>query len=291
MQKLSRMVKGATLALAVLAASCAHSPRLSLSTSLRLEADTHLLDLSHIDATEDDWIVRVLLKDGACSGALVAPGVVLTAQHCVVAHGDARVKLPPGDMRVELGGDYLPWGRVGVVGVVACPCWKGDATGDVAALVLEVPLPPEVPTRPVRVVGEPRVDEDIFAGGFGTRDGSKAIPLTSWSARTIARNHRSGVTTDVMAGALVMSGLARPGDSGGPVWSRDTGEILGVVSRGTEGGTGNGAPARARERAEGGERVLYVIAARVDTCAGVVARATAMAERQPEGRWPVPVCR
>ncbi len=283
------MLKRVVLALSLLAASCAHYPRLSLSTSLRLEADTHLLDLSHIDATPDDWIVHVLSHGGSCSGALVEPGVVLTAQHCVVDHGDKWVRHAPGDIRVELGGDYLPWGRVGVVGVVTCPCWNETARGDIAALVLETNLPPEVPTRSARVVAEPWEDEDLMASGFGTRDGSKTVPAAGWSQRALLRGYRSGVTTGVMAGSIVVSGLARPGDSGGPVWSRETGDIVGVVSQGTEGH--HGKASRDAAAPEDGTYVPYTIAARVDTCAGVLARAHAMATGVPEGRWPSVVCR
>jgi Trypsin len=282
------MLRRACLVLALFAASCAHYPRLSLSTTLRLEADTHLLDLSHIDAVDDDWIVHVVAKDGSCSGALVEPGVVLTAQHCVVAH-DHQVRLAPGDVRVELGGDYLPWGRVGVIGIVSCPCWRETARGDIAALVLETELPAQVPTRAARTVGEPMFDEDMLGAGFGSYDGAKLLPGTSWSQHTLFRGYRSGVTTGVMDGAFVVSGLARPGDSGGPIWSRETGEIVGIVSQGTEGQHGKD-PITDPTQGET-PYVPYTVAARVDTCAGVVARAHAMAAGWPEGKWPSVVCR
>ncbi len=275
--------------LALFAASCAHYPRLSLSTSLRLEADTHLLDLSHIDATApDDWIVHVVAKDGSCSGALVEPGVVLTAQHCVTAH-DHLVRLAPGDVRVELGGDYLPWGRVGVVAIVRCPCWNETARGDIAALVLETQLPMQVAARPARVVAEPMFDEDMLASGFGSYDGAKVVPDTNWSQRALFRGYHSGVTTAVLDGAFVVSGLARPGDSGGPVWSRQTGDVVGIVSRGTE-GQRSGDPAASPAEADE-DPVPYTLAARVDTCAGVLARAHALSAGWPEGRWPSVVCR
>jgi Trypsin len=285
------MLKRACLALALFAASCAHYPRLSLSTTLRLEADTHLTDLSHIDATDDDWVVRVVAKGSSCSGVLVEPGVVVTAQHCVVGH-DHQVRHDAGDVRVELGGDYLPWGRVGVVGIVRCPCWDDGARGDIAALVLETPMPLQVPTRRARTINEPLLDEDMLAAGFGSNDGSKLIADTGWSQRAIFLGHRSGVTTAVMDGAFVVSGLARPGDSGGPVWSRKTGEVVGIVSQGTEGQHDqHGNDPTTNEPRTDLSYVPYTIAARVDTCAGVIARAHAMAYSWPEGRWPSVVCR
>jgi len=283
------MLKRACLALALFAASCAHYPRLSLSTTLRLEADTHLLDLSHIDASaEDDWIVHVIAAGASCSGALVEPGVVLTAQHCVVEH-DHQVRVEPGDVRVELGGDYLPWGRVGVVGIVRCPCWDDGARGDIAALVLETPLPYPMPTRRARVIGPPLFDEDMLGAGFGSNDGGKLIADTSWSERALFRGYRSGVTTAVMDGAIVVSGLARPGDSGGPLWSRETGDIVAIVSQGTEGQHGID-PVTNKPRSDE-EYVPYTLGARVDTCAGVIARAHAMSAGWAPGRWPSAVCR
>jgi hypothetical protein len=275
------MLRRASLALALLAASCAHYPRLSLSTSMRLEADTHLFDLSHMDAKEDDWVVHVLARGGSCSGALVEPGVVLTARHCVTSHDEPGSVYDAGDVRVELGGDYLPWGRVGVVGVVTCPCYRDSPRGDVTALILEASLPPEVPTRRVRLAAEPAPDEDILAAGFGALTPSKSIPDTGWPQRALFRGTWSGVTTSVADGSFILSGRAFPGDSGGPVWSRETGEILGVVSQGTEGTRAD----------DGTERVPYTVAARVDTCAGILARAHAIAIGAPEGTWPSVVCR
>jgi hypothetical protein len=108
------------LVLMVALGGCAHYPHLALSTQLRLEADTRLFDLGDRRAEPDDWVVRVVGRGAVCSGALVAPDVVVTAQHCTTYDADGS-PYALNDLRVELGGDYLPWGRVGVVGHVPCP--------------------------------------------------------------------------------------------------------------------------------------------------------------------------
>ena len=268
----------------LLLGGCAHYPRLSLSTKMRLEADTHLIDLSHMDAQPDDWVVHVVSRGGSCSGALVESDVVLTAQHCVVDHDDPRWYYDPGDVRIELGGDYLPWGRVGVVGIVRCPCWEHGARGDIAALVLETPLD-GVPTRRARAHAEPAANEDVLASGYGDRNGVRTIPDTGWAVWTLNRNVRTGVTTSVGDGSFIMSGLSLPGDSGGPVLALDTGEVIGIVSRGTEG------ESSVDPSGNKSDAVPYTMAARIDTCAGVIARARAMARGATASEWPSVVCR
>jgi hypothetical protein len=269
--------RAAALALACLSAGCAHAPRLSLSTKLRLEADTHLYDVGDgSQIAPDDWVVRVVHRGGApCSGALVAPGVVVTAQHCTVHGDDDAYKYDPGDLYVELGGDYLPWGRVGVVAHLACPCWDGGARGDVAALVLETQLD-DVPIRRARLAGAPLEAEPVIASGFGTRDGHRSMPGTGWLVSAVHRTERVGVTWSVAYGSFQLHGLlSKPGDSGGPVLAEDTGEVIGVVSRGTEGEA----------------KTPYTIAARLDTCAGIVERARAISEGSSRA-WSRPItCR
>ena len=40
------------------------------------------------------------------------------------------------DINIELGGDYLPWGDVGVRAIVAPDCGYASGDGDIAILVL-----------------------------------------------------------------------------------------------------------------------------------------------------------
>jgi hypothetical protein len=268
------VARAAAFVLACAAVGCAHAPRLSLATKMRLEADTHLWDGSDASNAEaNDWVVRVVPKSGApCSGALVAPGVVVTAQHCVVHPHDDAWAYAPGDLLVELGGDYLPWGRVGVVANITCPCWDHGARGDVAALVLERKLE-GVPMRNTRLATAPREGEQLVASGFGTRTGHRLMPDTSWVVSSVTRTDREGATTSVAYGSFVLSGLSQPGDSGGPVLAVDTGEVIGVVSRGTE--------SEGEKQLGGPSRAAYTVASRLDTCAGVVERARAISD----GSW------
>jgi len=104
-----------------------------------------------------------------CSGTLIAEDLVLTAHHCVVARGDkgefTAKPLPPSAVQVELGGDYLPWGNVGLTAILAPGCGEMGGRGDVAVLVLERKLV-GMATMSLREEG-PKVGELVYAAGFG----------------------------------------------------------------------------------------------------------------------------
>jgi len=213
-------------------------PRLSFAVEQRLLRETTFDDLPEGVASPDDTVVRVMRTGrgaGACSGALVGPRHVLTAQHCVVEAEPTRELteriVSAGRVHVELGGGYLPWGRVSVREVVPCEGYSGDLEHDVAMLVLTKPVPDDVPTFQVSF-DEPH-DAGIFAlAGFGTNTTPRVVPLTSWGVSSVTRHFHRGPVTKVTTGALVVAIDGSPGDSGGPILDLATGRVVSVVSRG-----------------------------------------------------------
>lgn len=176
-------------------------------------------------AVAEDAIVRLVGPKTTCSGTLVAEDLVLTAHHCVVdldAHGAFTKNLvAAGDMRVELGGDYLPWGTIDVKEVVAPPCGEGGGNGDVAILVLTRKIIGIVPYT-VRLEAAPRVGETVDPAGFGR---------CALSPDGIRRSSREGGEIgSLQPSTLFVTASVCPGDSGGPVISRGSHEIVGVVS-------------------------------------------------------------
>jgi V8-like Glu-specific endopeptidase len=175
-------------------------------------------------ATEDDYVVRIVVGSVTCSGALIQEDRVLTAHHCVAAHDHDGSTLQrdvrPEEVRVELGGDYLPWGEVGVRAVLAPGCGYVSGEGDLAVLVLERRLI-GVATRGPRLEAPPRRQDQVEPIGFGR---------CALSADGVHRKHRAGGAIELVSeGRFRLSAAICPGDSGGPAVS-GKGEILGVIS-------------------------------------------------------------
>jgi hypothetical protein len=182
-------------------------------------------------AVPEDAVVRIVGPQMTCTGTLVDEDLVLTAHHCVVQRGPRgeflKDLVAPGDLRVELGGDYLAWGHVGVSHIVrprdknGVPCGEQGGAGDLAILIL-----------PRKLVGlgviAPRLDappavktETLHPVGFGR---------CAMSDDAIRRRDREGGVVEWMTSEVFdLSASVCPGDSGGPVL-RGSHELVGVVS-------------------------------------------------------------
>jgi V8-like Glu-specific endopeptidase len=176
-------------------------------------------------ASEDDFVVRIVVGSVTCSGALIRDDRVLTAHHCVAARDNAGKPLQRDvsaeQVRVELGGDYLPWGEVGVRAVIAPSCGYVSGEGDLAVLVLAHRLT-GIETRPTRLETAPSKRDQIEPIGFGR---------CALSGDGIHRKHRLGGAIELVAeGRFRLAAAICPGDSGGPAVSLESGEILGVIS-------------------------------------------------------------
>jgi hypothetical protein len=177
-------------------------------------------------ASAEDSVVRVVGREVSCSGTLVDDDLVLTAHHCVVKRGARgeflREAVSPADLQIELGGDYLAWGTVRARAIVAPPCGSGGGAGDLAILVLERKLV-GMSTMVPRLDAPPRMGEPVEPIGFGR---------CALSPNGIRRADRAG--GDVVATTqetFVLQASICPGDSGGPVVSRGSHEVVGVVSQ------------------------------------------------------------
>lgn len=176
----------------------------------------------------EDAVVRVVSSDSTCTGTLVADDVVLTAHHCVLSRADvppgepARRTLPPARLRVELGGDWLAAGTVGVVAVIVPPCGHDGGGGDVAALVLSRKLLGIRPIPP-RLDAPPAVGEPLDPVGFGR---------CMLSRDAIHRVHRQGGGVEAVSPTtLTLTASVCPGDSGGPLLTPGPHpELVGIVS-------------------------------------------------------------
>jgi hypothetical protein len=175
-------------------------------------------------ASPADAVVRVVGPQMTCTGTLIAEDLVLTAHHCVVQRspqGELSAKpLAPGKLQVELGGDYLPWGNVGITAVLAPPCGEAGGRGDIAVLVLERKLV-GMTTLALQETA-PHAGEGVYAAGFGR---------CALSPEGIHRREREGgAIASVTRGYFEVQASVCPGDSGGPVLDLLTHEVVGVIS-------------------------------------------------------------
>ncbi len=191
----------------------------------------HLLPPMQL-ATDEDAIVRIV-GDVTCTGTLIAEDLVLTAHHCVAARDDdGRVQSfdrKPEQISIELGGDYLPWGEVGVRAVVSPNCGYASGEGDIAVLVLTRKLI-GISTMSLRLDKGPAgplpdrddTGEEITPIGFGRCAASRD------AVHRVVRP--GGRVRSVMPSQFVAPASICPGDSGGPAYSMGRQEVVGVVS-------------------------------------------------------------
>jgi hypothetical protein len=170
-----------------------------------------------------------------CTGALVAPDLVLTARHCVSYLRSETVQCPssaaqitgdrpPASILVLRGDDARTAQPIARGAEILAPQSKSLCANDIALLRLDRPIHDLTPLRVAR--GAPSVGHTITAVGFG---------LTGSNGAAGAKRFRTGVPILKVDAAEFLVGEATcSGDSGGPALDESTGEIVGVVSRGPQ---------------------------------------------------------
>ena len=186
-----------------------------------------------------------------CSGALVAPNLVLTARHCVTKNATTSVACDENGHSANgphVDGDEEPANIAVYTGSAPSFAKPGVAKGraivspsgpylcdsDIALVVLDSPIEGIAPLA-VRIHATARKGEIIRSIGYGQND--EASPIGT-------RFRKAGV--EVLAQGKAVSPSKTPlgthefevgksicqGDSGGPAISEETGAVIGVVSRG-----------------------------------------------------------
>lgn len=207
-----------------------------------------------LSSPEHDAVVAITAQGAGCTGTLIAPTVVLTALHCVAEY-DPRFRfncepdgtLPPGSTVGQLGELLAPRGvsvRTGVnldgPAVRAKALYGTGSTDachdDLAVVVLEsapdigdaalVPLRFSRPTRKgelARVIGYGDVEQTETQRGRQVRSDVVVRGIGGPDAETPGDAGALPRTITVGEGPC-------HGDSGGPLFSQETGAQIGVYS-------------------------------------------------------------
>lgn len=198
------------------------------------------------DGTRHRSVVALIARDGAvghlCTAAVVAPDVVLTARHCVAELLSSGIACParepqvgaslrPGALAVHPAADARTGAPAAFGRAIHTPSTDALCDADLALVTLDRPL--TLPPMRVARGKRPRVGDRIVAVGYGQIGDRGGQGL---------RRFRSDVPIlSVSPAEMVVDESTCSGDSGGPAIDEGTGEILGVLSRGSSSCVGVGA--------------------------------------------------
>ena len=221
------------------------------SAEARLARTLQAIQGGEVDAVRTN-VVSILAQTnegvGLCSGSLIAPNLVLTAQHCVAATPSESVLCGAATFGTPFAaGSFLvstetrlPRGISSGYRVreVVVPVVGGDLCGnDIALLILSSSVP-EAEAAPLK----PRVTRAVVHGEFFRAAGFGEIGDGSGSGtrRSIDRRHvtcsdgECAVGGSVKRNEWIGSDGVCQGDSGGPGLD-GAGYVLGALSRGGQG--------------------------------------------------------
>ncbi|MFW5739958.1 MAG: S1 family peptidase [Myxococcota bacterium] len=194
-------------------------------------------------APDETEVVGLLTGGSACSGTLIAPNLVLTAQHCVAATPDGPVSCGDTSFGPIRDNTMSVTTRDTVLGIVRHVVREvhvpSDATdvcgGDVAVMILDDLVEPEEAWPiPPRIDQSPVADEWYRAVGFGaTNDNGSGSGLRRErrDLRVWCVGQECSKVYQVQPNEWMGETGICPGDSGGPAID-EQGRVIGITSRG-----------------------------------------------------------
>jgi len=199
-------------------ASAAHNE--NPNGSHELPSDDEMVEPEHpaADTKQERALVHIHGPDNVvCSGVVLGPRLVATAQQCVKGEGKGvTATKPEREFRIEIASSTLTWTNRRAKFVVRPQCDWNEL--DVAILVLSENAP--VLVQPLKIASAPGTGARVQALGFGHCAGQSR-----------AMKDRAGVVRSRVSEAIVIDVPLCRGDAGGPVIDGNDGEVVGLISR------------------------------------------------------------
>jgi hypothetical protein len=198
------------------ASASAHHEHPNGSHDLPADSEVVEPDRPAAETKQERALVHIHGPDGlVCSGVVLGPRVVATAQQCVKGEGKGVTLLPAGrEYRVEIASSTLTWTVRKAKYAVVPSCGWDDL--DVALLVLSEPVPW---VQPLKIGSAPGTGARVQALGFGHCAG-----------RATTMKERVGVVRSRVSEAFVIDVPLCKGDTGGPVVDGTAADIIGLIS-------------------------------------------------------------
>lgn len=197
--------------------SAAHAENPNGATG-ELPNDDEIIEPDHplADTKAERHVVHIHGPGTVCSGVMLAPSIVATAQQCLKAEGKGATALPASrEYRVEIASSTLTWTNRRAKYAVLPACDWTEL--DIALIVLAEPAPW---VQGLRIVTAPNTGSKVEALGFGHCSGQ---PRTN--------RDRVGTVRSRVSEAVVVDVRLCKGDAGGPVVDGREGDIIGLISR------------------------------------------------------------
>jgi hypothetical protein len=199
--------------------SAAHAENPNGATELPNDDEIVEPDHPTADTRQERALVHIHGPNGAvCSGVMLGPSIVATAQRCI--RGEGRKKgvtelSAAREYRVEIASSTLTWTNRRAKYALRPDCDWNEL--DVAILVLAEPAPW---VQPLKVISAPNTGAKVQALGFGNCPGQPR-----------GMKDRFGTVRSRVSEAVVIDVPLCKGDTGGPVVDGADGDVIGVISR------------------------------------------------------------